>query len=102
MKGIRPLLSEKLEEILHELIAINAWDRAYVCTEEPDFIASTAWEARRRLVSELLRKLDAHCDRSSRGDTPRGNKRGIANSCLGFGSASDFRPADSARNFLRT
>jgi len=62
MRGTRPLSTERLEEILHELIAINTWDMAYACAEEPDFVENTAWEARRRRVSELLWELDTHCD----------------------------------------
>jgi hypothetical protein len=58
MIGTRPLSSERLEEILHELIAVNTWDTAYICTIEHNFVESVAWEARRRLVSELLWELD--------------------------------------------
>ena len=47
-----------LEELLHELIAINAADRAYILATEHSFIDTSAWEARRMRVSEILRQFN--------------------------------------------
>jgi len=43
-----------LEELLHELIAINAADRTYILASEHSFIDTSAWKARRVRVSEIL------------------------------------------------
>jgi hypothetical protein len=52
-----PQRRKYLEEILHELKAINAWDRAFFLAEEPDPIEFAAWKARRWRVFEILREL---------------------------------------------
>lgn len=46
-----------LEEILHELTAINAWDRAFFLAEKPDQIEFAAWYARRLRVFQILQEL---------------------------------------------
>jgi hypothetical protein len=48
---------DSLEELLHELIAINAADRAHILASEHSFIDTSAWEARRIRVSEILRQF---------------------------------------------
>jgi|GEM_PF-5029047 hypothetical protein len=47
-----------LEELLHELRAINLWDGAFLLAgRPPDFIESTAWKSRRRRVSQICEEL---------------------------------------------
>jgi hypothetical protein len=55
----RESVRDPLEELLHELIAINAADRTYILATEHSFIDSSAWEARRMRVSEILRQFNA-------------------------------------------
>ena len=49
---------DPLEELLHELIALNAADRTYILASEHSFIDTSAWEARRMRVSEILRQFN--------------------------------------------
>ena len=51
------IVGDVLEEMLHELRAINAWDRAYASQKEHSFIETSAREARRRLILELLQEF---------------------------------------------
>jgi len=47
-----------LEELLHELRAINLWDRFFLSADRPpDFIECTAWESRCRRVFEICEEL---------------------------------------------
>ena len=48
----------RLEQMLAELKAINAWDRDYVSQDAPDEIARAAWKARRARLEEIRRKRD--------------------------------------------
>lgn len=50
-------IRQRLEEMLCELKAINAWNRAYANKAEHDFIEIAAHEARHRLTSELLQEF---------------------------------------------
>lgn len=56
-RSFRALSQEYLEEILHELKAINAWDRAFFLAEQPDQIDFAAWQARRLRVFQILQEL---------------------------------------------
>ena len=49
-----------MEELLHELRAINLWDRAFFCADKPDLIEFSAWENRRRRVFEIYQALFTH------------------------------------------
>jgi hypothetical protein len=51
------IVGDVLEEMLHELRAINAWDRAYASQQEHSFIETSASEARRRRILELLQEF---------------------------------------------
>ena len=57
MSTPRRLDREHLEEILHELKAINTWDRDFFSAEEPDPLEFAAWEARRIRVFQILQEL---------------------------------------------
>lgn len=56
------IVRRKLEEVLHELRAINLWDREYAYQANPDFIEVAAWKARRRRVTELAREFLRHTE----------------------------------------
>lgn len=49
---------DRLEELLHELLAINVADRTYILASEHSFIDTSAWEAHRIRVSEILRQFN--------------------------------------------
>ena len=53
----RGLTRGQLEELLHELKAIDFWDRSYEAEENHDSIETFAWEARRQRKREILQKL---------------------------------------------
>lgn len=50
-------IRQRLEEMLHELRAINAWNQAHADKAEHDFIDISGHEARRRRTSELLQEF---------------------------------------------
>lgn len=63
-KGREWQIRRRLEEMLHELRAINAWNEAHVDKSEHDFIDISGHEARRHRTSELLQEfieLTARC-----------------------------------------
>ena len=48
---------EQLEQLFHELRAINLWDRAFFSAEKPDLIEFIAWENRRKRVFQIYQQL---------------------------------------------
>jgi hypothetical protein len=56
---------EELEQVLHELRAINVWDRDFFSAKEPDLIESAAWEARRLRILQIFQELFPDLNRTS-------------------------------------
>jgi hypothetical protein len=46
-------VTERLEELLDEIRAINAWDLHYLNCGNPDWVDRVAWEARRSRLKEI-------------------------------------------------
>jgi len=54
------LTRDQLEDLRNELIAINFWDKSYENSITYNFIETTAWEARRKRLREIITELKQH------------------------------------------
>ncbi len=54
----RSTVTERLEQLLAELRAINAWDLAYLSRRTNDGIDRVAWDSRRIRLAEICEELE--------------------------------------------
>lgn len=50
--------TDRLEQLLAEIRAINAWDKYYVICGNLDWVDRTAWEARRFRLKEIRTEVE--------------------------------------------
>lgn len=55
---------QQLEQLFHELRAINAWDRDFFLAKEPSLLEFDAWEARRLRVLQIFHEFSQALNRS--------------------------------------
>jgi len=51
-------VTDRLEELLAEIRAINTWDERYLISGNRDWVERVAWEARRVRLKEILTEVE--------------------------------------------
>ncbi len=51
-------VTDRLQELLAEIQAINAWDEHYLICGDPDRVDRVAWEARRSRLKEIRTEVE--------------------------------------------